>query len=75
MILVVSDHGGYPMVDQRIMQVVYRAAGDLVALYHQVLEEEKCLTVIVLREGPLAGVVTQNLRRIKGVLRVLVEKV
>lgn len=68
-IVVLSDHSAHPRVDVRIMENAYRAGEDLQGLYHQVLSGERCLTVIVMREGPAAGAVTQALRRLKGVKR------
>jgi len=69
-IVVISNHGTYPRVDMRIMEIAYRAREDLLGLYHQVADSDRCVTVIVLREGASAGSVTQALRRLKGVMRV-----
>ncbi len=69
-IVVVSDHRRHPRVDQRIMEHAYRAAGELLGLYHQVVEGGKCVTVILLREGPAAGALAANIRRTRGVVRV-----
>jgi len=72
LIIVVSNHHKHPRVDQKIMEAAYRAAGELVGLYHQVLYEGKCLTMILVQEGPAAGALTSKIRSLRGVERVTV---
>jgi len=67
-IVVVSDHSLSPRVDMRIMEIAYRAGESLQGLYHQVVSEKRCLTIIVLRDGPEAGAITQALRRLRGIV-------
>ena len=74
LIIVQSNHHKHPRVDQKIMEVVYRSAGFLRGLYHQVLDGDKCVTVIIMEEGPAAGAVTAKLRSLRGVERVLVSR-
>jgi len=74
LVVVVSRHREHPRVDQKIMEVVYRSAGFLRGLYHQVLDGDKCVTVIIMEEGPAAGAVTAKLRSLRGVERVLVSR-
>ena len=69
-IVVVSDHESHPRVDMKIMEIAYRARDALQGLYHQVIDKDRCVTVIILREGASAGSVTQALRRLKGIVRV-----
>ena len=72
LIIVQSNHHLYPRVDQKIMEAAYRAAGELVGLYHQVLYEGKCLTMILVNEGPTAGALTTKIRSLRGVENVTV---
>jgi len=72
LIIVQSNHHKHPRVDQKIMEHAYRAAGELVGLYHQVLYEGKCLTMILVQEGPAAGALTSKIRSLKGVEKVTV---
>ncbi len=69
-IVVLSDHGLAPRVDQRILAAAYTAGEDLLGLYHVVLGGSRCLTTILVREGPSATTVARGVRRAKGVLRV-----
>jgi metal-responsive CopG/Arc/MetJ family transcriptional regulator len=67
---VLSNHEKYPRVDEKIMATAYRTADNLLALYHQILSREECITIIVMEESDTATLLTSSLRRIKGVEKV-----
>ncbi len=69
-VVVLSNHRESPGVDQRIMATAYRAAGDLLGLYHQVVDDTRCVTVILLANTSASKAVLSRLRKLRGVERV-----
>ena len=69
LILVLSSHKEHKGVDKSIVETVYRHLDSVDALYHQLLDKDNCLTIIIAR-GPGIRPLLRSLRGIRGVTQV-----